>query len=139
MTGMSSSPSSESEYATDGGDVGTTRRWRTPLPSSTRSRALRTFAEMRGMSVRSSPNRRGPALRYQMRFGVHAPPSSFMHSVSGHAGGGSDTLLFRRWSAIDQTGYRADTTIARLLRVTSCGAPTRGYSAPIEWFEGEID
>jgi hypothetical protein len=52
------------------------------------------------MSVRSSPKRRGPPLRYQITFGVHAPPSSDMHSVSGHEPGGSTTLLLRMRNAI---------------------------------------
>src|SRR5262249_56197443 len=108
MAGRRSRPSSVSSYSTDGGDVGITRRVTTALLSSSRSRALSTRAEIRGMSTRSSPNRRGCALRYQITFGAHAPPSSAMHVVTGHAGSGEATLLRRTGSAI---GYSEVTTI----------------------------
>jgi hypothetical protein len=52
------------------------------------------------MSARSSPKRRGPLLKYQITFGVQAPPSSDMHSVSGHTGGGGGVRLFRTRSDI---------------------------------------
>src|SRR5713226_5091795 len=93
IAGISSWPSSVSAYSTEGGEVGTTRRVITPFSSSSRSRALRTVADIRGMSLRNSPKRRRFSLKYQITLGVHAPHNSVMHSVSGHAGGG--TLLFR--------------------------------------------
>jgi hypothetical protein len=49
IAGTSSRPSAVSEYSTDGGDVGMTLRVMTPLRSSSRNRALSTFAEMAGI------------------------------------------------------------------------------------------
>ena len=79
IAGTSARPKSVSEYSTDGGDVGITFRVMTPLLSSSRNRALSTFAETAGMSRRSSLNRRSFALKYQMTFGVQAPPMRDMH------------------------------------------------------------
>jgi len=39
------------------------------------------------MSARSSLKRRGPPVRYQMMFGVQAPPRNLMHSPIGQSGG----------------------------------------------------
>ena len=50
-------------------------------------------APRRGISVRNSPKRRGPPLRYQMTFGVQAPRRNAMHSDSGHRGTGGDLFL----------------------------------------------
>src|SRR4029434_1282576 len=97
---ISSRPRSVSAYSTDGGDEATTCRVTTPLLSTARRRALRVLAEMRGMSLRSSPKRRGHALRNHTTFGVQAPPSSFMHIVSGQMGGGGSTRLLRSFNAM---------------------------------------
>src|SRR5262245_52818366 len=100
ITGISSRPRSVSAYSTDGGDEATTCRVTTPLLSSARRRALNVFAEMRGISERNSPKRRGAALRNHTTLGVQAPPSSFMHIVSGQIGGGGSTRLLRSFNAM---------------------------------------
>ena len=117
IAGTSSRPSSVSEYSTDGGDVGITLRVMTPLLSSSRNRALSTFAEMAGMSRRSSLKRRSFALKYQTTFGVQAPPSSDMHSVSGHSGGATFVLRIR--NPISPHVDRRRVTKRKLDRVTS--------------------
>jgi hypothetical protein len=114
IAGISSSPSGVSEYSTEGGDVGITRRSITPFSASFCRRALSTFAEITGMSARNSPKRRAPLLRLQITSGVQAPPSSDMHSVSGHSSGAGDTLLFLSFSTMAMpfcklSGYRMDT------------------------------
>jgi hypothetical protein len=111
IAGNSSRPSSVSSYSTDGGEVGITRRTTTPLDSSSRSRALSTRAETFGMSTRSSPNRRGCALRYQITFGAHAPRSNAMHSESGQVGGTTGARLRRTRSAM---GNQEDTAFASI-------------------------
>src|SRR3546814_18199038 len=83
MAGTSCWPRSVSEYSTEGGEVGFTSRMTTPLASRARSRAVNTLAETLGMSWRSSLKRRGPPLRFQMTFGVQAPPSTAMQVLSG--------------------------------------------------------
>jgi hypothetical protein len=89
MAGTSSRPSSVKEYSTEGGEVGRTWREITPFSSISRRRAVRTLAEMPGMSSFSSLKRRGPLLRYQTTFGAQAPPISPMHSVSAQVSGSS--------------------------------------------------
>src|SRR3546814_14135455 len=74
-------PRSVSEYSTEGGEVGFTSRMTTPLASRARSRAVNTLAETLGMSWRSSLKRRGPPLRFQMTFGVQAPPRTAMQEL----------------------------------------------------------
>src|SRR5262247_2471544 len=90
----------------EGGEVGSTSRWTTPFSSRILRRAASTFAEIRGMSRRSSPKRRGPPLRYQITFGVQAPPRSVMQAVSGHSGAGWATLLLRSFRPMG--GYLVD-------------------------------
>jgi hypothetical protein len=94
IAGTSSRPSAVSAYSTDGGEVGFTSRVTTPFFSRLRRRIVRTLAEIPGTSTFSSPNRREPALRYQMMLGVHAPPRMLMHSVRGHVTGGGADLFF---------------------------------------------
>ena len=93
--GSSSRPNSVSAYSTVGGEVGMTARVTRPSSASRRRRAERTLALMPWMSPRSSLKRRGPSRRYQTMLGVHAPPSSAMHSVSGQPSGGASTRLGR--------------------------------------------
>ena len=50
ITGISSRPSSDSEYSTEGGEEGTTSRTTTPFSSRSRSRAVSILGEMPGMS-----------------------------------------------------------------------------------------
>ena len=64
-----------------------TRRSTMPSAASSRSRCGEHLGRDAGMSPRSSLKRRGPSRRYQTMFGVHAPPSNAMHSVSGHSVG----------------------------------------------------
>ena len=103
MAGNSSRPKSASSYSADGGELGITRRRITPRLTSSCRRALRTLADIGGISARSSPKRRGPLLKYQITFGVQAPPSSDMHSVSGHTGGGGGVRFFRRRRDIEES------------------------------------
>ena len=100
IAGINSCPNAVRVYSTEGGDVAKTWRVITPFPVSSRSRALRTLAEIRGMSCRNSPKRRGPALKYQMTLGVQALPKRDIHWVSGHASGGGGALFFRNRNAI---------------------------------------
>ena len=110
MAGINSRPSPVSAYSTDGGVVGITLRTTTAFVCSSRSRVLRTLAEMGSMSARSSMNRRGPALKCQITFGVQAPPKSDMHSVNGQAGNGGGALFLRTFSGKGGSpGYQADT------------------------------
>src|SRR6185369_17515776 len=95
ITGMSSLPSSDSVYSTEGGEDGATVRVTTHFSSSSRSRAVSIFAEMPGMSLESSPKRRGPPLSCQMTLVVQAPPSSAMQAPIGHPGGGGGVLFLR--------------------------------------------
>lgn len=94
IAGISSLPISVSEYSTEGGDVDFSWRLMTALDSRTRSRLVRTLAEIGVRSSRSSLNRLGPALKLQMTFGVHAPPMTAMQWDSAQGGGGSGLLLF---------------------------------------------
>src|SRR5262249_21412141 len=103
--GSSSRPKSVSAYSTDGGVVGRTVRVTIPSSASRFSRAESTLPETPSMSPRSSLKRRGDSRRYQTMFGVQAPPSSAMHSVSGHSAGGGATRLGRCLSDVDGT-YR---------------------------------
>ena len=66
MAGNNLCPSAVSVYSTEGGDVAKTLRTITPLLWSLRNLELSTLADMRGISDRNSPKRRGPALKYQM-------------------------------------------------------------------------
>src|SRR5688572_3354514 len=92
---MSSRPSSDREYSTDGGDVGITARKTTPFSSRSRRRAVSILGEMPGMSRCSSPKRRGSPESFQMRLGVQAPPSTAMQAAIGQPGGGGGALLLR--------------------------------------------
>src|SRR5690349_24001820 len=94
-----------------------TLRVMTPLLSSSRNRALSTFAEMAGMSRRSSLKRRSLALKYQITFGVQAPPRSDIHSVSGHSGGA--TFVFRIRNATMKRLQEDRVTAQKLDRVTN--------------------
>src|SRR5918996_3986641 len=100
IAGISSCPNRVSAYSTEGGEVGITVRMTMPFCSNSRRRVLRTLAEIVGISVRSSMNRLGPALRYQITLGVQAPARRAMHSVSGHAGMGGGALFLRTFSGI---------------------------------------
>lgn len=102
------------ELVLDGrGELGTTVRVSTPLSSSARSFAVSTLAEIFGMSARSSLKRRGSLPSFHTMFAVHTPPSSRMHSVSGHIGGSGGDLFLRRRSIVvvterllDSYGYQ---------------------------------
>src|SRR5262245_7324464 len=121
MAGTNSRPRSVSAYSTDGGEVGITRRVMMPRFFRSRSRALSTLAEIGGMSDRSSPKRRAPALRYQITFGVQAPPRSARHSVNGHPGNGARflrsfkamTIPITKWKP-ENAGYHRLRHIQRL-------------------------
>src|ERR1043165_979658 len=129
IAGRSSRPRSVSSYSTDGGEVGITRRATTPFSSSSRSRALSTRAEILGMSIRSSPNRRGCALKYQMTFGAHAPLRSAMHVVTGQDGSGELTLLRRTGSGIgnsEVTTKHSNQRLVHILRILSALGSARG-------------
>ena len=84
----------------------------TPSISNRRNRWVNILAEMPDMSLFSSVNRRALLLRYQITFGVQAPPITLRHSVSGHLSGGSETVFLRRESMIlfTLTGYQMETT-----------------------------
>src|SRR3546814_10409821 len=103
MAGTSCWPRAVSEYATEGGEVGFTSRTTTPLVASARRRAVSTLAETLGMSTRSSLKRRGPPLRFQMMFGVQAPPSTCMQALSGQALGGAGLRFLRTFRAMSVT------------------------------------
>ena len=98
--GISSSPSDVSSYSVDGGEVLRTWRRRIPRFSSSDSRVESTFAEIGGMSDRSSLNRRGPARNDHITFGAQAPAMIDMHSVSMQGSGGLGLRLCRILSAI---------------------------------------
>ncbi len=100
MAGISSWPKLVSAYSTEGGELGNTFRITTPFSQRSRSRALRTLAEIAGISLRNSPKRREVALKYQMMLGVQAPPSSAMHSVNGQVGGTGGALFLRTFRDI---------------------------------------
>src|SRR5688572_15002676 len=100
MAGVSSCPRSVSEYSTVGGEVGITFRFRIPSRSNRLRRAEKTFGDTPGISAINSLNRRGSSRRYQITFGVQAPPNSFIQAVKGHPSGGDGTLLFRRFTAM---------------------------------------
>src|SRR3990167_7569717 len=86
IAGFSSRPRLDRLYSTLGGEVGSTVRMTTPSASSFFSRALRTLAEMLGMSAFNSLKRRGCWLRYQMILGVQWPPMMLRHSLKGQRG-----------------------------------------------------
>ena len=110
--GTSSRPSSVSAYSTDGGDVGMT------VPRH--QAALLELAQPGGQHLRAEtpPDvhvqlveaTRALALRYQITFGVHAPPSSFMHSAERETARVEPRRLFCGRRAT--SGYRQVTTIA---------------------------
>jgi len=77
-----------------------TRRIRMPDRSSFFSRDVKTFGDTPGMSAINSLNRLGSDRRYQIMFGVQAPPKSCIHIVTEHSFGGGGTLLFRRLIAM---------------------------------------
>src|SRR5215469_1850443 len=113
MTGSNSCPSSDSEYSTEGGEEGMTWRTTTPRSSSPRSRAVNILGEMRAISRRSSPKRRGPPLSFHTTSGVQAPDSSFMQLCIGQPGGGGGAALLRTLSPIrppDPYGFRLVTS-----------------------------
>ena len=95
ITGTSSFPKVDNEYSTDGGEEAIGVRLMTAFSSSDRKRVVSILGEMRAMSFCNSPNRRGPPLSCQTMLGVHAPPSSFMHSFIGQPGGGGGATLLR--------------------------------------------
>src|SRR5215471_16937860 len=92
---MSSLPSSDSAYSTEGGDDGTTVRVTTRFFSRFRSRVVSIFGEIPGMSRHSSPKRRGPPLSCQITFAVQVPPNNAMQVPIGHPVGGGGALLLR--------------------------------------------
>ncbi|HEV7234070.1 MAG TPA: hypothetical protein VGN36_07475, partial [Sphingorhabdus sp.] len=63
-----------------------------PFTSSSRSLADNIFAEIGGISVRNSLNRRGPARKCHMTFAAHRPDNTDMQMVSAH---GSWTMGLR--------------------------------------------
>jgi len=58
------------------------------------------LAEIGGMSVRNSLNRRGPLRSDQMTLGAHAPAMTAMHSVNMQGSGGTGLLFLRIFRAI---------------------------------------
>src|SRR6185437_3927613 len=95
MMGINSLPSSERAYSTEGGEVGATSRVTTPLTTSAFSRAANILGEMPGMSLQSSPKRRGSPLNCQMTLVVQAPPRRPMQVPMGQPDGGGGALLLR--------------------------------------------
>jgi hypothetical protein len=96
MAGISSRPRSVNEYSTVGGEVGATLRDKMPSASSFLSRAEKTLGDTPGISDINSLNRLGSDRRYQITFGVHAPPNNLMLAVNGHSSGGDITFDLRR-------------------------------------------
>lgn len=99
--GTSCMPRFVNEYSTEGGDVGCTVRMSTPRCCSSLSRADNTLAEIGGMSIRNSLNRRGPARKDQMTLGAHAPAITAIHSVNRQGSGGAGLLFRRTFNAIE--------------------------------------
>jgi hypothetical protein len=108
MAGMSSCPRSVNEYSTVGGEVGATRRDKMPSASSFLSRAVKTLGDTPGISDINSLNRLGSDRRYQITFGVHAPPNKLMQKVNGHSSGADGAFDLRRLIGMGAPFQRLD-------------------------------
>ena len=94
----------------------------TPIRSNSTSLAESTLAEIPLASRLSSLNRRGESRRYQMMCGFQAPPTTRMHSVSGHSAGGGATLDLRIGTDTVRSSYWQVTRFFRqvLVLVSKC-------------------